>query len=180
MSKGLLLLDVDGPLNPYEEKGHNRDRLPLEYKTLRLRPRGFEWAKNPLRVWVSEAHGPMLLAFAAEYDLELAWATTWVDEANTMIGPEIGLPELPFVPFAGHPSDNPGWKYPEVLEFAAGRPLVWCDDEFKIARGGRIHAQSKFLQDRGSAPTLLHHVSPRLGITQFDLDSVGRWLKENV
>lgn len=46
-------------------------------------------------VALNPAHGPMLLRFAAEHGVELVWATTWTDDANTMIGPLLELPELP-------------------------------------------------------------------------------------
>ena len=174
MTRPLLLLDVDGPLNPYARKGHERNKLPLPYKTLRLRPAGWELARKPLRVWVSEAHGPMLLDFAAEHDVELAWATTWMHDANTMIGPEIGLPLLPVVDFGTHPGAVRGWKYPAVLAFAQGRPVAWLDDDFRVAAHRR--AQDEFLASRAPAATLLHHVDPRVGVTAADLDAVAAWL----
>lgn len=74
----LLLLDVDGPLNPWAAKPCRR---PDGYTTHRLRPSGWEHAKKPLRVWLSPAHGPMLLDFSAGNNVELAWATTWQDDA---------------------------------------------------------------------------------------------------
>ena len=38
-------------------------------------------------------HGPRLLALGGE----LWWATAWMDEANDVFGPLLGLPELPVV-----------------------------------------------------------------------------------
>lgn len=170
----LVALDVDGPLNPYAQKPHRRDELPLPYKTLRLRPCGWERAPKPLRVWLSERHGPMLCRFAVEHGADLVWATTWEHDANRMIGPAVGLPELPVVEFGGHPGTVKGWKYPAVAAYADGRPLVWFDDDFQAVD----HAQAKdrFLTVRRGVPTLLHHIDPRLGITQDDLDEAGRWL----
>jgi hypothetical protein len=170
----LLLLDVDGPLNPYAEKGHKRDHLPLPYKTLRLRPSGWERAEQPLRVWVSERHGPMLCRFAVEHDVRLVWATTWMHDANTMIGPQIGLPTLPVIDFGKHPGTVEGWKYPAVLDFADGRPLAWFDDDFRAT--AYQQAKEAFLRRRGEAPTLLHYVDPRKGIVAEDLEAVGAWL----
>lgn len=178
MTRALLLLDVDGPLNPWAQPGHKRDRLPLPYKTLRLRPSGWEREPKPLRVWLSERHGPMLCRFAVEHDLSLAWATTWEHDANRLIAPQIGLPELPVIEFGHAPQNITGWKYPGVLEHAAGRPLVWFDDDFRASHF--LRAQQDFLAARGDAPTLLHHVDPRLGLTELDLDQVGRWLDDKL
>lgn len=161
----LLLLDVDGPLNPYAAKPTRR---PEGYGTYRLRPSG--WIEHKaLRVWLNEAHGPMLLQFAAEHDVELAWATTWEHDANTMIGPRIGLPELPVIEWS---FSGVHWKFDGVLAFAAGRPLAWLDDDF-----ARFDTeQAWFLRERGDAPTLLHHVAPNVGLMGEDLDAVAKWI----
>ena len=59
----LLLLDVDGLLNPYAAKPHRR---PQGYGTHRIRPdswvarqpqRAAEYVR-PLRVWLNPEHGP--------------------------------------------------------------------------------------------------------------------------
>jgi hypothetical protein len=155
MSRPLLLLDVDGPLNPYR----GTDRRQAGYTKYRLD--GFE-------VWLNAAHGPMLTAFADRYDVELVWATTWEHNANDMIGCRIGLPKLPVIEwgFKAH-----HWKFDAVLEFAAGRPLAWLDDDF-----GRFRQEREwFDQQRAGVPTLLHHVDPAVGITADDLVAVGAW-----
>lgn len=92
--KPLLLIDVDGPLNPYAAKAQRR---PEGYRTHRMRPTGWTEAEQakPLRVWLNPDHGAELLALAEVY--ELVWATTWKDEANDWIGPHLGLPRLPFI-----------------------------------------------------------------------------------
>ncbi|MFH9351980.1 hypothetical protein [Kitasatospora sp. NPDC017646] len=104
MGRPVLLLDVDGPLNPDAVKPHRR---PEGYGTHRLMTPRWEaaerrrlawWgtphkAPKPLRVWLNPAHGPALTALP--YDL--VWATTWEEEANAYIAPLLGLPELPFI-----------------------------------------------------------------------------------
>lgn len=173
MSKAFALLDVDGPLNPYAAKPTRR---PEGYTTHRLRPQGWEHAQHPLRVWLSPEHGPMLLAWAEEFDVELVWATTWMADANTMIGPVIGLPELPWVDYVSHPGTIKGWKYPATLAYADGRPLVWFDDDFGAL--DRVRHRDEFMDARKRAglATRLHHVDPRIGLTQLDLSQAGRWL----
>ena len=172
MSNGLLLLDVDGPLNPYAAKPSRR---PDGYTTHRLRPLGWEHARKPLRVWLAPAHGPMLLDFSKTHELEMVWATTWQDDANRMIGPVIGMPELPVIRFDRHPGTLKGWKFPAVASYADGRPLAWLDDDFR--HPSYIHAITEFQTGRGSTPTLLHHVDPAIGLTDADLDVVGSWFR---
>jgi hypothetical protein len=165
--KPLILLDVDGPLNPYEAKATQR---PEGYLTHRLTPTG--WRGKPLRVWLNPDHGKMLFDFATAHDAELAWATTWEHDANSMIAVNVGLPPLPVVEFTGQLTRSAGqpfrWKYAAVLEFAQGRPLVWLDDDFDHYP----EARAWFEQERGDLFTVLHWVSPRVGITAADLDAV--------
>jgi hypothetical protein len=172
MNRGLLLLDVDGPLNP---DGVKKNQRPHGYETHRLRPAGWEHEKHPLRVWLCPEHGPMLRRFAEQQDLEMVWATTWEHDANRMISPRIGLPELPVIEFGHAPQNLPGWKYTAVLEYAQERPLAWLDDAFRVK--WHLRAQQEFLAARRvlNAPTLLHHVDPRIGLNQLDLNAVLRW-----
>jgi HAD domain in Swiss Army Knife RNA repair proteins len=183
MAHGLLLLDVDGPLNPYAAKPHAR---PPGYETFRLTPSG-EWhtgrearRRGGVRVWLNPGHGALLRGLAAECGLELAWATTWLHEANTRIGPAIGLPELPVIEFPDADLDDQhgwrgdgAWKWPAVARFAAGRPLAWLDDEHGTERFRR--ARSAFDRARAGAPTLLCHVDPRQGLRPEHLAAVRTW-----
>lgn len=139
--------------------------------------------RSGLLVRLHPDHGAKLHAVAEEAGLSLAWATTWRDEANELIGPAVGLPELPVVEFPADDLDATGdlpswvsggaWKYRGVAEFTNGKPVAWLDDEF----GLRDHssARDRFLADRSSAPTLLHNVSARTGITDADLKTVADW-----
>lgn len=160
----LLLLDVDGPLNPWKAKATRR---PAGYTTHRLVPEGCN-PRKPLRVWLRLDDGARLTVFAACHGFDLAWATTWGDEANRLIGPIIGLPRLPVVGMS-----RTSWKYGPVAEFAAGRPLAWLDDDFDVAAWTPV--RDRFLRDRGEVPTLLHRVDPAVGITAADLDAVAAW-----
>ncbi|SDM63216.1 hypothetical protein [Allokutzneria albata] len=181
MPRGFLLLDVDGPLNPYAAKPSRR---PDGYATFRLTDDG-RWLRGRegrrrkgIRVWLNPGHGTALLRVAAEADLALVWATTWEDEANTRIGPEIGLPPLPVItfpdrdPVTGWRRDG-RWKWAAVAEYTAGRPLAWFDDEFE--RRGAGAARAGFERDRDGAGTLLCHVDPREGLLPQHFDAVRRW-----
>lgn len=164
--KPLLLIDVDGPLNPYAAKPSRR---PESYQTHRMRPTGWEnpWQK-PLRVWLNPAHGPALLALP----FDLAWCTTWAAEANEWIGPHIGLPKLPVVPWPDdarkEQTDGIFWKTKYVVEWAAGRPFAWIDDDF-------ADRDREYVATHHDSPALLHWVSPRLGLLDPDFDALNNW-----
>jgi hypothetical protein len=111
----------------------------------------------------------MLLDFVEEHGVELVWCTTWERDANVHIGPHIGLPELPVIEFGFTATD---WKFGAVLRYAEDRPLVWLDDDFELFDP----EQQTFLRQRGDKPTLLHLVSPDVGLTADDLRAVKEWL----
>lgn len=161
----LLLLDVDGVLNPCDAKPTRR---PQGYQTHRISVTGQRG--RALRVWLNPEHGPMLLAFAQQHGVELAWATTWEHHANVHIGPAIGLPQLPVIEwgFTAH-----HWKFDAVLTYAAGRPLAWLDDDFRASPNDRAW----FEGHRGPTPTLLHHIDPAIGLRPDDLTTVASWLR---
>lgn len=169
MSRPLLLLDVDGPLNPHEATPAER---PAAYQRHALVPDGWT-AERPLWVWLNPEHGPLLLRFAAEHDVELVWATTWEHDANTMIAPLIGLPQLPVIEWPYEADDR--WKFGPVLAYAGTRALAWLDDDFR-----RFPAEQEWFQQERAARgalTLLHHVDPATGLVAADLDAVAAWLR---
>ncbi|MBY8345741.1 hypothetical protein LXH13_09925 [Streptomyces spinosirectus] len=161
MSRPLLFLDVDGPLNPWAAKP---ERRPDGYTTIRV-------ALQPgraLRVWLNPSHGAALLGL----DYDLCWATTWMDAANRWIAPVIGLPELPYVDFgadlfAPRP-DGVHWKTEAIVAYAEGRPFAWVDDE-------QSPADEEYVSAHHGAPALLHHVSPRLGLREADFAALAEF-----
>ncbi|MET4922551.1 hypothetical protein P3L51_09355 [Streptomyces sp. PSRA5] len=176
MSRPLLYVDVDGPLNPYAAKP---ERRPAGYTTHRMKPEGWiaqhldtpaECVK-PLRVWLNVDHGRRLLELGGLYDL--VWATTWGEEANVFIGPVLGLPELPVVDWPmtyDTGSDGTFWKTRPLVEHAAGRPFAWVDDELGAA-------DRAFVAEHHEGSALLRRVDARLGLLDADfeaLDSFGR------
>ncbi len=161
VSRPLLFLDVDGPLNPYVA----RSGPPGGFVTIEV-PRGDDastepsWPRfrdRPRRVWLNPEHGRELLALG--YDL--CWATTWMSEANSIIGPALGLPELPYVDFGEdvlrERGDGIHWKSEPLLRYAGGRAFAWVDDEHS-------DADHVYLAARHRGPVLLHDVDPGVGL----------------
>ncbi|GIH74111.1 HAD domain-containing protein [Planobispora longispora] len=163
-----LLLDVDGPLNPYAAKP---ERRPAGYTTHRMRPEGWDDPRlRPLRVWLNPDHGPALLALP--YDL--VWATTWRHEANAWIAPRLGLPPLPVVDWpelhSAARDDGVHWKTRRLVEWAAGRAFAWVDDEIG-------DADRAFVAAHRSGPALLHRVDPRIGLLPGDFAALAAWAR---
>ncbi|MEU6193561.1 hypothetical protein [Streptomyces sp. NPDC047061] len=161
MSRPLLFLDVDGPLNPYAAQP---ERRPAGYTTIRATVR----PGRPLRVWLNPSHGPALLALG----YELCWATTWMAEANRWIAPVVGLPELPYVDFGrgllAERPDGVHWKTEAIVAYAEGRPFAWVDDEQSPADTLYVHAHHP-------GPALLHHVNPRIGLREADFTALAEF-----
>lgn len=174
MDKPLILLDVDGPLNPW---GAKPTRRPEGYTTIYVQEnvgvyRGEPmYSKRRLRVWLNPEHGPMLLAFVEKHDAELVWATTWEADANKHISPVIGLPDLPVIEWTWKAHH---WKFDGVLDYVGTRPFVWFDDDFAMFPLEKHWFEGK----RGRAPGRLHWVDPKIGLTQDDLDVAGKWLDD--
>ncbi|MFC7303098.1 hypothetical protein ACFQVC_02545 [Streptomyces monticola] len=171
----LLLIDVDGPLNPYAA----RPLRPRGYTTHRFHPANWSARQRPgsrrlrrgLRVWLHPGHGARLTALP----LELAWATTWMHEANELIAPVIGLRrDLPVIEwpelFARDP-DGLYWKTRHVLEWADGRPFAWVDD--MITDLDLRHAAQHY-----DARSLLLRIDPRKGLRQRDFDRLVGWARD--
>lgn len=167
MRPPLLLIDVDGPLNPYAA---NPNRRPAGYQTHRMRPTGWENPRvKPLRVWLNPDHGPALRALP--YDL--VWCTTWEHEANTWIGPHLGLPELPAITF------DKSWRLPtrgdgtyfkthEAAAYVAGRPFAWIDDEIS-------QTDEEYIHDVHGPHAMLRKIDPAIGLTGDDFTELRDW-----
>ncbi|NIK57106.1 HAD domain-containing protein [Kribbella shirazensis] len=114
----LLLLDFDGPLNPYKATG-----IPPGYERHEITEGEKTW-----RVLLNPRHGVELNALAGTFDL--VWASSWEHGANRLLGPLLGLPELPTIVWTDRTRVRSGsWKTPYVAEWVGDRPFAWVDDE---------------------------------------------------
>ncbi len=164
----LLFLDVDGTLLPAG------DALPPT--TLDDWYAIWQNPSNPQLAKIDRALGPRLLALPAD----LIWATAWMKDANLVIGPILGLPELPVADFGELPGlDDPiwteddenaalNWKTRGVVALAAGRPFAWVDDELTQADRG-------WVAEHHPGPALLHRVESSSGLTDADMTIVEEW-----
>jgi hypothetical protein len=155
----LILVDVDGVLNVITSSAERRRLCYHEG----WRQRKVDVGGLAFRLTVNPAHGPELRRLAAETGAELAWGTTWEDDANRFVGPLVGLPELPVCPVAGFPHKAHG-----VIAWTAGRPFVWFDDEPDAAE---VTAELAVGQ-----PHLVVLVDETEGLTEQQLAGAREWL----
>jgi hypothetical protein len=164
----LLFLDVDGPLIPFGAP-------PEQYPTYQtdLEPRSAD--SNPLLTRLNPEHGPRLTALPCD----LVWATNWQADANECIAPRLGLPQVALVIWP-EPSDvdeqderdGLHWKTRTLVDWAAGRPFAWVDDEITDTDRAWVSAHHR-------GPALLHRVDPRRGLTDTDYAALHEWLQGN-
>jgi hypothetical protein len=162
--KPLLLLDVDGPLNPWAAS--NR-QVPKGYR---------QWRIEGYKVRLAPWHGEELLKLAKVYDL--VWATTWEHTANTEIGPRIGLPKLPVIEFEKHlpekpPSPGLHWKTSVITAYAGAhdRPFIWVDDEVTVT-------DALWFTKWAPRPFRTQRIDPAVGLATEDFATLRKWAEE--
>lgn len=148
----LLLLDVDGVLNPFAAPA-----CPPGYTEHAFFP-----GEEPVRLCA--AHTAWLQELATRF--ELVWATGWGAEANRLLAPLLMLADLPVIAFPPVPFD-PCDKLPAIRKFARRRPLVWIDDALPVA----AHTWAA----RRRVPTLLIGIDPAEGLTRPVIEEALRW-----
>lgn len=155
--KPFLMIDVDGPLNPWAATNSKRPKMYRRYRI------------DQYVVWLAREHGRELNGLADVFDL--VWCTTWEHQANTDIGPKIGLPKLPVIVFP-NPHDRPNarlhWKTASIRVYVDGRPFAWVDDE--VSRW-----DEQYLQDVHESPVMLRKIDPAVGLTDTDFVELREW-----
>jgi hypothetical protein len=151
----LLLLDVDGVLNPYAAPA-----CPPGYTEHDLFP-----GEEPVRL--CPAHGPWLQELAARF--QIVWATGWGENANRLLVPLLRLPALPVISFPV-PFD-PRDKLPAIVRYAENRPLVWIDD--------MLASEAFTWAGQRRPPALLISIDPAEGLTRPVIDQALQWADED-
>ena len=118
----LLLLDVDGVLNPFAAPA-----CPAGYTEHHFFP-----GEEPVRL--CPAHGSWLQELATRF--QIVWATAWGADANRLLAPLLRCPDLPVIPFPPVPF-HPRDKLPAITRYAGHRSLAWVDEHPPEAHMGR-------------------------------------------
>jgi hypothetical protein len=173
-TKPIMLLDVDGPLNPFAAKATKR---PEGYTTHRMRPTGWtDLALKPLRVWLDHNMGAKLKSLG----YQIIWCTAWREDANEWISPHIGLPtDLEYIdwgPHDVHLEDKPytklHWKTTQIVswlqEHHPDTDFIWVDDE-------TTDKDEKFLKAATDVNVKIFTINPKTGITDSDLADMADW-----
>lgn len=150
--KPLLLVDVDGVLNPYAA-----DVCPEGYREYHFFP-----DQEPVRL--AQVHGEWLLGLAEAFDL--VWATGWGEMAHRHISPVLGLPKFPAIAFPPVPF-APLEKLPAIDAFVRARPLAWIDDV--------ISEEAQHWAAQRGSPTLIVKVDPAIGLTIDIVTRLEEW-----
>lgn len=140
----LLLLDVDGVLVVVPGLSDDVGSDPA----LTLPPGAGEWFAQ-----LAEA-------------FDIVWATTWIDMANRVVAPRLGLPPLPAIAFRLD-ARAPTSKLRSVIDSVGDRPCAWLDDD--------LHEDADTWAAGREVPTLLIHVEGGTGLTRRHVDRLLGW-----
>ena len=160
-SRPLVLVDVDGVLNPA------RSHAP-GYRAQWVFPAGLAH-----RLLLNPSHGSMLTELAEVTGAELVWASYWRNRANTWVAPRVGLPSLRFVPIRRRWRPYPGsslgsWKASNVAAWVGQRPFVWFEDD--------AEAVARLAKQPGLGRHLMVKVDPVIGLTGSHVEQARAWL----
>lgn len=160
ITRPLLFLDVDGTILPLRNSKPFDPDQDWE---------AWQHGTNLHLANIDLDHGPRLRAL----DCDLMWATAWMHDANEVISPLLGLPDLPVVELpeweTDYTDDGLHWKTRMLVDVARGRPFAWVDDEL-------TETDQAWVAENYPAATLLRKVDPMSGLTTEDLTAVEEWL----
>ena len=152
IEKPLLLLDIDGVLNPWAA-----EVCPEGFQEHAL----FLGDDDPIRV--AAVHGSWIRELESSF--YVVWASAWGADSR-LLGELLGLPDYPLVEFPPTPFP-PRDKVSAIADYVGDRPCAWVDDEHTDE--GRLWAESR------SAATLLLSIDPAIGLVYGDVERLADW-----
>lgn len=164
LMKPLAFIDVDGVLNRTVSNSVARRR---GYVTYRADPMGF-----PVKIILDFKDRGRLQRLAEHF--ELAWGTTWEDEANRIIRPRLMIPQKWLVAKNTGPSAS---KAPGIVELAGDRPFVWFDDEARNEDRAYLKRAPNICKiiDVANISLTAHNAHLDTGLTDAHVDQAIAW-----
>jgi hypothetical protein len=154
MARPLLAIDVDGVISLF---GFDEPPPSAEAR--------FELIDGMVHC-ISLPAGSRLQRLADFFDM--VWATGWEEKANYYMPNLLGLPELPFLTFAGAARfGSAHWKLAPLDEYGRGRAMAWIDDSFD-------ESCYEWARNR-EEPTLLVATESELGLEEAHTEALIAW-----
>lgn len=178
MDKPVLLIDVDGVLNPYSMKHNKISKLGFTKQIVTVPADEFHPELN-LTVVLNKNLAKELLSLDEYYDL--VWCTTWNHHANDILAKLLDFPKLPVLelsPPTGYNSyDELFWKTSQVHDAFSkglykGRRFAWLDDD--LSRKDRVFFNHTYGDDFHK----LMIIFPGLGFTLNDKSTLVEWARD--
>lgn len=183
----VVAVDVDGVLRLSRRKVADADLLGAFAAEVTVRRDAYPHVFHSPPMWDDDGvstkrHlfsgvGAAWLRSLLDRGIDVVWATTWQEHANTYFAPTLGIPPLP-VAVRGAREEEWGpaeWKSVRLAAGFPGRPLLWVDDMPPVWAGYQLDALRK-PNDR--ALTRLQWVrDSAVGITPDDVAEMDAWLE---
>lgn len=151
--KPLLLLDVDGVCLPFGG-GYPSSAWMTRYENDDLNR-----IPEAIMVHVNE--------LLSHFDVH--WCTGWEHDANHILAPLNGLPQLPVVPLRGLNPYLAHWKLAAIIEYVGDRPFCFLDDDIGKEAIEWADERSKTI------PTLFIPVKCGDGINEEIIEQALQW-----
>ncbi|MFJ1841376.1 HAD domain-containing protein [Streptomyces sp. NPDC088146] len=174
MTLPYLLLDIDGVLIPFPAADSSTPPTHVRHTVL---PTGRR-PDNPVAIWLDPDHGPLLTSLLTSGFVNPVWCTSWRNDAATIIGPLLGVPDFPYLDLprpqiaTSHPNGYL-WKRDHVDPWLGSAPVAWVDDDFTAL--DHTWAAERTAQGR---PTLLVQPNPHVGLQPSHLADVREWARK--
>lgn len=161
MDKPILLLDIDGTINPFTTNGWGADEW------------NYTMGKTPDGLWWNiQVATPVINFFTRLHELDVVdirWHTEWQNGAHS-VGANLGLPRfrLQDAQPRGPISRSRTWKR-EAVRFLveAGRKVIWVDDE---AHGEQVYGSVMPWGAMGLEQPHLHYITKLLKVEKEVMD----------
>lgn len=188
LPRPLLLLDFDGPLNPFRCLTRDGFTPPADTSFSFVRHEVHRPdAAEPVPVLVSKELGAALDKLDRLYTI--VWATSWGLTANRLLSPLLGTAPWPMIEWGADPpaaTEHGGsWKTPYVARWLAHfampdpEPVPWVWVDSTITEADRDWFRAHY-RSRHRGPTVPHRLMPidaATGLREDDLAELADWAR---